>query len=88
METHSNIIAWEIPWTQEPDELQSIGWQRVKWDKHTHTYTRKLTLTFFFLPRSKTKTENKFYYVGIKSFPWESSLSTAATELYFLSLDK
>ena len=28
METHSNILAWEIPWTEEPGRLQSIGSQR------------------------------------------------------------
>ena len=25
METHSSILAWEIPWTEEPDGLQSMG---------------------------------------------------------------
>ena len=25
MATHSSILAWEIPWTEEPGELQSIG---------------------------------------------------------------
>ena len=29
METHSNILAWRIPWTEEPGGLQSTGWQRV-----------------------------------------------------------
>ena len=28
MATHSNILAWRIPWTEEPRGLQSIGWQR------------------------------------------------------------
>ena len=27
--THSSILAWEIPWTEEPGWLQSIGSQRV-----------------------------------------------------------
>ena len=27
MATHSSILAWEIPWTEEPDKLQSMGWQ-------------------------------------------------------------
>ena len=27
--THSNILAWRIPWTEEPGGLQSIGLQRV-----------------------------------------------------------
>ena len=25
MATHSNILAWEIPWTEEPGRLQSMG---------------------------------------------------------------
>ena len=34
--THSNIIAWKIPWTEEPGGLQSVGLQRVRciWLKH------------------------------------------------------
>ena len=32
METHSNISAWRIPWTQEPRGLQTIGLKRVKHD--------------------------------------------------------
>ena len=27
--THSSILAWEIPWTEEPGGLQSMGSQRV-----------------------------------------------------------
>ena len=27
--THSSILAWEIPWTEEPDRLQSMGSKRV-----------------------------------------------------------
>ena len=30
--THSSIIAWEISWTDEPGELQSMGSQRVGHD--------------------------------------------------------
>ena len=30
MATHSSILAWRIPWTEEPDGLQSMGWQRVR----------------------------------------------------------
>ena len=29
MATHSGIVAWRIPWTEEPDRLQSMGLQRV-----------------------------------------------------------
>ena len=27
MDTHSTILAWRIPWTEEPDRLQSMGLQ-------------------------------------------------------------
>ena len=30
--THSSILAWEIPWTEEPGRLQSMGSQRVRLD--------------------------------------------------------
>ena len=30
--THSSILAWRIPWTEEPGELQSMGSQRVGHD--------------------------------------------------------
>ena len=32
MATHSSILAWRIPWTKEPGELQSMGSQRVGHD--------------------------------------------------------
>ena len=28
--THSSILAWRIPWTEEPGGLQSMGSQRVR----------------------------------------------------------
>ena len=27
---HSSILAWRIPWAEEPGGLQSMGWQRVR----------------------------------------------------------
>ena len=30
MATHSSILAWEIPWTEKPGRLQSMGSQRVR----------------------------------------------------------
>ena len=30
MATHPSILAWKIPWTEEPGGLQSMGLQRVK----------------------------------------------------------
>ena len=35
MATHSSILAWEIPWTEKPGKLQSMGSQTTKttWDR-------------------------------------------------------
>ena len=32
MATHPSILAWRIPWAEEPDRLQSMGSQRVRHD--------------------------------------------------------
>ena len=49
MATHSSILAWSIPWTEEPGGLQSMGPQRAghncvtdhtHTDTHTHTHTQ------------------------------------------------
>ena len=37
--THSTILAWRIPWTEEPGGLQSVGPQRVGHDWATNTFT-------------------------------------------------
>ena len=36
--THSSILAWRIPWTEEPGRLQSMGSQRVRHDWATFTF--------------------------------------------------
>ena len=46
MATHSSILAWEIPWTEESGGLQSIGSQRVRDDlattqQHCKSYWRQ-----------------------------------------------
>ena len=37
MTTHTNILAWRIPWTEEPAGLQSMGLQRVGHNLETNT---------------------------------------------------
>ena len=47
--TSSSILAWKIPWTEEPDGLQSMESQRVGHDWaciHTHTHTHTHTHRF------------------------------------------
>ena len=51
--THSHILAWRIPWTEEPGELQSMGSQRVghNWAPNTHIFlltSRKTNCSNFY----------------------------------------
>ena len=39
MATHSSILAWKIPWMEEPGRLQSMGLQRVRHDLAIFTFT-------------------------------------------------
>ena len=45
LETHSSILAWRIPWAEEPGGLQSMRSQRVKHDgsdlAHVHTLMKE-----------------------------------------------
>ena len=42
MTTHSSILAWRIPWTEEPGRPQSLGSQRVR-----HDWATSLSLLFY-----------------------------------------
>ena len=61
MATHSSILAWRIPWTEEPSGLQSMGSQRVRCDWVTTTHTIYKSV----LP---------WYVIGISSPPQFSSV--------------
>ena len=50
MATHSSILAWKIPWTEEPSRLQSMGTQRIKHDSVTeHAHINFGMLYFHFI---------------------------------------
>ena len=36
MAIHSNTLAWKIPWTEDPDRLQSMGLQKVRHAEQLH----------------------------------------------------
>ena len=42
MVTYLSILAWGIPWTEEPGGLQSRGSQRVRHSKHAHSMLSQL----------------------------------------------
>ena len=46
MATHSSILAWRIPWTEEPDELQNMEFQRVghDWANNTQDVKREISI--------------------------------------------
>ena len=55
MATHSNILAWKIPWTEKPGRLQSMGLQRVR-----HNWATSLSL-------SQWKEKNKVTIVHVNT---------------------
>ena len=50
MATHCSILAWRIPWTEEPGGLQSMGWQRIQHNWATNTFTFILCTLFSLSP--------------------------------------
>ena len=63
MATHSNILTWEIPWTEEPGGLQSMGLQRVRHDLATK---QQHFDRFELIPKRKlSMTGHGFRYTGI-----------------------
>ena len=53
MAMHSSILAWRIPWTQEPGELQSIGSQRFRYDWMTNIFVTPYSFLACFLQMSQ-----------------------------------
>ena len=47
MATYSSILAWKIPWTEEPSGLQSIGSQRINMTELLSTHMHVLFALFF-----------------------------------------
>ena len=57
MATHSNILAWRIPWTQEPSRLQSLKSRRVGMTEqltHTHIQTGNTPVLSYALVKQLT----------------------------------
>ena len=51
MTTHSSILVWNVPWTEEPGRLQSMGLQRVRHSLATgHTHTHACNYPYFVFP--------------------------------------
>ena len=85
MATHSSILAWEIPWTEEPGGLQSMGWERdmieglsthvqacarARVCAHTHTHTRMDTCPLDYWGRHYNST-HYFFHLHSLLQPWK-----------------
>ena len=70
MATHSSILAWRIPWTEEPGRLWSVGLQRVghEWefftfrDRDQHMYFLSFYSDEFFFLNFLSKKQEKFWF--------------------------
>ena len=62
MTTHSSILAWKIPWTEEPSRLQSMGSQRVGHDSVTNTF-----IISYIIKCIHTNMNDKFQKIQIKT---------------------
>ena len=93
MATHSSILAWRIPWTEEPGGLQSMGSQRVRhdWASSLHFIIckqRNTDLSFLFLNQVVKFWQNLlfYFYSNIKwLFPtkFQSSLWAFFSLIFF-----
>ena len=50
MAVHSSVLAWRIPWTEEPGELQSMGSPRVGHNGATNSKAMKDTIAISMFP--------------------------------------
>ena len=64
MATHSSILAWKVPWTEEPDGLQSLGLQRVG-----HNWVTEHICTLRFLKAKKLEGSGIRIKIQIHGFP-------------------
>ena len=68
MATHCSILAWRIPWTEEPGGLQSMGSQRVRRDwicTHAHTHPKTLGLS------CTSDSHKSWLEASGRGLPWE-----------------
>ena len=64
MATHSCILAWKIPWTEDPDRLQSMGSQRVRHDWEI-SLTHSLIITYNYkIQPVHSKGDQSWVFIG------------------------
>ena len=101
MATRSSILAWRVPWTEEPGGLQSIGLQRVEhhWSDlacmHAHWLGRAILspnglhlFVFVSLENSFYKPSFTFYllYAYLQKFFWGAAQSLFLIKMYWAKI--
>ena len=88
MATHSSILAWRIPWTEEPGRLQYLGLQKVRhgWSDLSMQWLRMLNFFHMFIDH---------YHMILEEIPLDSFVhfknwvvSLLSCEIYLYILDK
>ena len=81
MTTHSSILSWRIPWTEEPGGLQSRGVQRVRhsWATNTHIHTRAC-LVAQLVKNPTAMQETQVWFLG-REDPLEKEMDTHSSIL-------
>ena len=84
MATYSSILAWRIPWTEEPGGLQPIGLQRAGHDWTTNTFTLSPSGHKPDQGRSVLRSYMPTYTIYMPmSFSWTTILMTFRNSLLF-----
>ena len=73
--THSSVLAWEIPWTEEPDGLQFMGSQRVRHDLVTEYTCTHACLGHRYAVLSQVSTSLLSCFLCLECFPILKSIS-------------
>ena len=67
MATHSSILAWRIPWTEDPGGLQSMGLKRDGQDWATNTFTFHLLGKYSHITAKSTLSEKRWNNFSINN---------------------
>ena len=89
MAIHSSILAWRIPWSEDPSRLQSTGSQRTghDWVTNTHTYhilSKTHILCLFLKKKKKSIAES----VDLKAQEGATGLCAASDYIIIITLKK
>ena len=85
MATHCSILAGQIPWTEEPGGLQSVGSQRVGHYWEINTFNGKVICSYFIRPWvSSTMSDVLQMHSLIQKFNWTDLNPTQAYRANFL----